>query len=81
MLRKTIRLTALTAAAILITSCAPHAVPDTRAADETAIRSLDEQWSATAAKNDLEGTLAFYAEDARAASAQHADRQRPEVDS
>ena len=64
MLRNTIRLTALTAAAILTTSCSPPAVPDTRAADETAIRSLDEQWSATAAKNDLEGTLAFYAEDA-----------------
>ncbi len=64
MLRNTIRLTALTTAAILTTSCSPPAVPDTRAADETAIRSLDEQWSATAAKNDLEGTLAFYAEDA-----------------
>jgi uncharacterized protein (TIGR02246 family) len=28
------------------------------------IRKLDEQWSATAEKNDLEGTLAFYADDA-----------------
>ena len=63
MFQKTRQLTALTAAAIL-TSCAPTSVPDTRAADETAIRSLDEQWSATAAKNDLEGTLAFYAPDA-----------------
>ena len=51
------------AAALATTSCAPSA-PDTRAADEAAIRGLDEQWSATAASNDLEGTLAFYAEDA-----------------
>ena len=64
MLRTTARLTALTAAAILTTSCAPTTVPDTRAADETAIRSLDQQWSATAAKNDLERTLAYYSEDA-----------------
>jgi ketosteroid isomerase-like protein len=64
MLQKTIRLTALIAAAILTTSCAPTAVPDTRAAAEAAIQSLDERWSAIAAKNDLEGTLAFYAADA-----------------
>ena len=28
------------------------------------IRKMDEQWSAAAAKNDLEATLSFYAEDA-----------------
>jgi uncharacterized protein (TIGR02246 family) len=28
------------------------------------LRKLDEQWSAAAAKNDLEATLAFYADDA-----------------
>jgi ketosteroid isomerase-like protein len=31
---------------------------------EAELRSLDEQWSAIAAKNDLDGTVAFYADDA-----------------
>jgi ketosteroid isomerase-like protein len=31
---------------------------------ESELRALDEQWSATAARNDLEGTVAFYADDA-----------------
>jgi ketosteroid isomerase-like protein len=53
----------LAASALLLHSCAPTA-PDTRAADEAAIRALDEQWSATAAKNDLDGTVAFYSDDA-----------------
>ena len=52
------------AAAFLLTSCAPTPAPDTRAADESAIRALDEQWSATAARNDLDGTVAFYSDDA-----------------
>ena len=46
------------------TSCAPSATGDNRAADASAIQALDEQWSATAAKNDLDGTVAFYADDA-----------------
>lgn len=50
--------------ALLSSSCAPTAAPDTRAADEAAIRALDEQWSATAGKNDLDGTVAFYSDDA-----------------
>jgi len=53
------RLSLPIAAALLASSCAPD-----RAADEAAIRTLDEQWSATAAKNDLAGTLAFYSDDA-----------------
>jgi hypothetical protein len=63
MLRRTLRLTLITLA-LLASSCAPPTVPDTRAADEAAIRALDEQWSATAAKNDLDGTVAFYSDDA-----------------
>jgi ketosteroid isomerase-like protein len=47
----------------LTTSCAPSSSSDAHAA-EAAIRALDEQWSATAAKNDLIGTVAFYADDA-----------------
>jgi ketosteroid isomerase-like protein len=31
---------------------------------EAVLRMLDEQWSATAARNDLDGTVAFYADDA-----------------
>jgi ketosteroid isomerase-like protein len=50
--------------AFVATSCAPSATSDSRAADASAIQALDEQWSATAARNDLEGTVAFYADDA-----------------
>ncbi len=50
--------------AFLATSCTPSSTGDNRAADAAAIQALDEQWSATAAKNDLDGTVAFYADDA-----------------
>jgi ketosteroid isomerase-like protein len=35
-----------------------------RQAAEQELRALDEQWSASAARNDLNGTVAFYADDA-----------------
>ena len=38
---------------ILTTSCGPSANVDSRAADIAALQRLDEQWSATAARNDL----------------------------
>ncbi len=42
--------------------------PRTFAADrhtaESELLTLDEQWSATATRNDLDGTLAYYADDA-----------------
>ena len=44
--------------------CGSSRVADDSAAATEQIRKLDEQWSATAAKNDLEGTLAFYADGA-----------------
>ncbi len=47
-----------------MSSCGPTPAPDTRPAAEAAIRELDNEWSATAARNDLDGTLAFYAGDA-----------------
>src|SRR5437773_914989 len=50
--------------AFVATPCATSATSDSRAADSSAIQALDEQWSATAARNDLEGAVAFYAEDA-----------------
>jgi uncharacterized protein (TIGR02246 family) len=37
---------------------------DTRAANEKAIRELDEQWSKTAGTHDVEATIAYYADDA-----------------
>jgi uncharacterized protein (TIGR02246 family) len=49
---------------LLTTSCAPSAGGDSSLADAAAIRALDEQWSATAARNDVEQTVAFYADDA-----------------
>ena len=47
----------LFACAIAASSCTQSVAPDPRAAEEAAIRALDEQWSAAAAKNDLEATL------------------------
>jgi uncharacterized protein (TIGR02246 family) len=54
----------LLVSALWMSSCGPSPAPDTRAAEEAAIRALDEQWSATAAKNDLDGTVSYYADDA-----------------
>ena len=51
-------------AALVTASCSPPPAAADRAAEAAAIRSSDEQWSATAARNDLGGTIAFYAEDA-----------------
>lgn len=45
-------------------ACTQPAPPDTRAADEAAIRDADAQWAKTAEANDLEGTVAYYVEDA-----------------
>lgn len=42
----------------------PIDLGDNHASEEALLRALDEQWSATAAKNDLDGTVAFYAENA-----------------
>jgi hypothetical protein len=61
---RTVPLFLLVLCPFLITSCSPSVTADSRAADAAAIQALDGQWSATAAKNDLAGTLAFYADDA-----------------
>lgn len=49
---------------LLASSCGQLTPVDTRAADESAIRDLDAQWSKTAAANDLEGTVSYYSDDA-----------------
>jgi uncharacterized protein (TIGR02246 family) len=49
----------------LAPGCAPQAAPDTRAADEAAIRAAEAQWAKTAGAKDVDGTVAFYSDDAR----------------
>ena len=68
--------------AILTSACGPSETVDNGAAEAAAIRRLDEQWSATAARNDIDGTVAFYADDAvllppnaPIATSQHSIRQ------
>jgi ketosteroid isomerase-like protein len=48
---------------MLASSCSQQ-MPDTRAADESAIRDQDAQWSKAAGANDLESTVSFYSDDA-----------------
>jgi uncharacterized protein (TIGR02246 family) len=52
------------ALALVAAGCGQQAPPDTRAADESAIRDLDVKWSSVAAAKDLEGTVSYYADDA-----------------
>ncbi len=49
---------------LLASACSQQTPADTRAADESAIRDLDAQWSNAAAANDLERTVSYYADDA-----------------
>jgi uncharacterized protein (TIGR02246 family) len=49
---------------LFVSACGQQTPPDTRAADESAIRDLDAQWSKTAAANDVEGTVSYYSDDA-----------------
>jgi uncharacterized protein (TIGR02246 family) len=51
-------------ALVLIASACNQAPPDTRAADEAAIREADAQWSKTAGAKDVDGTVAYYTDDA-----------------
>jgi uncharacterized protein (TIGR02246 family) len=45
-------------------ACNQQPPADTRAADETAIRELDAQWSKAAMARDLDGTVSYYSDDA-----------------
>jgi ketosteroid isomerase-like protein len=56
--------TCLAGLAVFLASCGQSGTGESNAAAESAIRLLDEQWSATAAKNDLDGTVGFYSDDA-----------------
>jgi uncharacterized protein (TIGR02246 family) len=44
--------------------CAPQAAPDTREADERAIREIEIEWSKAVAAKDVERCMSFYADDA-----------------
>jgi uncharacterized protein (TIGR02246 family) len=49
---------------LFVSACGQQTPPDTRAADEAAIRDADIQWSKTAATNDVDGTISYYSDDA-----------------
>lgn len=49
---------------MLFTVACNQQPPDTRAADEKAVRELDQQWSRTAGTNNVEETIAYYSDDA-----------------
>src|ERR1700677_3394905 len=52
------------ALALVASSCGQQTPPDTRAADESAIRALDAQWEKAAAARDVDGTVSYYSDDA-----------------
>jgi uncharacterized protein (TIGR02246 family) len=49
---------------LFASGCGQQAPKDTRAANESAIRDLDAQWSKTAATKDVDATVSFYSDDA-----------------
>ena len=67
--RSLFSVTALLLALLGLAACASEqkpapAPPDTRAADEAAIRAAAAQWAKAAEAKDLEKSLSFYADDA-----------------
>lgn len=49
---------------LFLSTCGQQGPPDTRSADESAIRDLDAQWSKTAETKDLDGIVSYYSDDA-----------------
>lgn len=49
---------------LLASGCGPQTPPDTRLADEKAIRDTDAQWAKAAADKDLDATVSYYSDDA-----------------
>src|ERR1700722_6720646 len=49
---------------LMMAACSQQSAPDTRAADESAVRDADAQWAKTAGANDLDGTVSYYSDDA-----------------
>lgn len=48
----------------LSTGCQSQATSDTRAADEAALKKLDDEWSKAAGARDVEKTISYYSDDA-----------------
>lgn len=51
-------------ALMMLTAGCNQTPPDTRAADVQTVKDLDAQWSKTAVAHDLDGTVAYYSDDA-----------------
>src|SRR3954453_7972001 len=49
---------------LLSLSIACQATSDTRAADEAALRKLDDEWSRAAGSRDIDKTVSYYSDDA-----------------
>jgi ketosteroid isomerase-like protein len=62
--RTTLVLCGCVALILFAAGCGEQKPPDTRAADEKAIRDADAQWSKTASARDVDGTVAYYSDDA-----------------
>ena len=45
-------------------ACQTQATSDTRAADDIALRKLDDEWSKAAGSRDVEKTISYYSDDA-----------------
>ena len=56
-------LVAIVTAGVVVSGCSVGVNVD-KSGESVELRKVDEQWSAAAAKNDLEATLSFYADDA-----------------
>lgn len=46
------------------TACQRQSTSETQAADETALRKLDDEWSKAAGSRDVEKTISYYSDDA-----------------
>ncbi len=55
---------ALCALAVLVLGCSQQQPPDTRAADEAAIREAEAGWAKATAAKDVDAALSFLSEDA-----------------
>ena len=49
---------------LLVSGCGQQGPKDTRAADESALRDLDAQWSKAAAARDVDASVSYYSDDA-----------------
>lgn len=64
MARLDIRVSTFIFLLLLSFSSACRSSADTRAADETALRTLDEEWSRSVTSRDVEKVISYYADDA-----------------